>query len=253
MKAFLPHLIAWQKERGYPFEFMTEASINLADDDALLALMWEANFFIVFVGIESPDTDTLVSMQKKQNTRRTLAPNVHKIYRAGILVVAGFILGFDSEKGAVADGLIECIEATSIPVCMIGLLLCCQKPSSRVATRAKGDYTRPPIRCDGRPNWVQATSAPAGSISIQCDVGAISSWTTREFSSASMTLPPSTPGCGRLRRCWIVPGSTRAPARIPQAGRFSGSDARSRHVMADRLALGRATAERAMAFRQAPL
>ena len=122
VKAFLPHLIAWQKERGYPFKFMTEASINLADDDALLALMREANFFIVFVGIESPDTDTLVSMQKKQNTRRALGPNVHKIYRAGILVVAGFILGFDSEKGAVADGVIECIEATSIPVCMIGLL-----------------------------------------------------------------------------------------------------------------------------------
>src|SRR5205807_5592968 len=70
VKAFLPHLIQWQKAWGYPFRFSTEASINLADDDALLALMREANFFTVFVGIESPDTDTLVSMQKKQNTRR---------------------------------------------------------------------------------------------------------------------------------------------------------------------------------------
>ena len=70
VKAFLPHLIDWQKEHGYPFEFSTEASINLADDDACSALMREANFFAIFVGIESPDTDTLVSMQKKQNTRR---------------------------------------------------------------------------------------------------------------------------------------------------------------------------------------
>jgi uncharacterized protein DUF4070 len=84
--------------------------------------MREANFFTIFVGIESPDTDTLVSMQKKQNTCRTLADCVHKIYRAGMFVNAGFIVGFDSEKGAVADALIECIEATSIPFCMVGLL-----------------------------------------------------------------------------------------------------------------------------------
>jgi radical SAM superfamily enzyme YgiQ (UPF0313 family) len=122
VKAFLPHLIAWQKSRGYPFQFSTEASINVADDDALLALMREANFYIIFVGIESPDTGTLVSMQKKQNTRRTLADSVHKIYRAGIFVTAGFILGFDTEKGDVASGLIDCIEATSIPVCIVGLL-----------------------------------------------------------------------------------------------------------------------------------
>ncbi len=84
--------------------------------------MRQANFFTIFVGIESPDTDTLVSMQKKQNTRRSLAESVHKIYRAGIFVNAGFILGFDSEQGSVADAMIECIEATAIPFCMVGLL-----------------------------------------------------------------------------------------------------------------------------------
>jgi radical SAM superfamily enzyme YgiQ (UPF0313 family) len=122
VKALLPHVIEWQKAHGYPFEFSTEASINLADDDALLALMREANFFAIFVGLESPDPDTLVSMRKKQNTRRDLAESVHKIYRAGISVTAGFIVGFDSEKSSVAEAMIECIEATSIPVCMVGLL-----------------------------------------------------------------------------------------------------------------------------------
>jgi len=122
VKAFLPHLIAWQKAHGYPFKFSTEASINLADDAELLALMRAANFAIVFVGIESPDTDTLVSMQKKQNTRRSLADSVHKIYQAGIFVNAGFIVGFDSEKVAIAEAMIECIEATAIPMCMVGLL-----------------------------------------------------------------------------------------------------------------------------------
>jgi len=122
VKAFLPHLIAWQKNRGYPFEFSTEASINIADDDALLALMRAANFFTIFVGIESPDTDTLVSMQKKQNTRRSLVNCVHKIYRAGMFVNAGFIVGFDSEKSSVADVMIDYIEAAAIPFCMVGLL-----------------------------------------------------------------------------------------------------------------------------------
>jgi len=122
VKAFLPHLIAWQKARGYPFEFSTEASLNLADDDALLALMRAANFCLVFIGIESPDTDTLISMQKKQNTRRVMADSVHKIYRAGMTVLAGFIVGFDGEKGSIADAMVECIETTSIPVCMVGLL-----------------------------------------------------------------------------------------------------------------------------------
>jgi radical SAM superfamily enzyme YgiQ (UPF0313 family) len=122
VKAFLPHLIAWQKERGYPFEFSTEASINLADDDALLGLMREANFFTVFVGIESPDAETLNSMQKKQNTRRSLVQSVQKITRAGMFVNAGFILGFDSEPGNVAEAMIECIEATAIPFCTVGLL-----------------------------------------------------------------------------------------------------------------------------------
>jgi radical SAM superfamily enzyme YgiQ (UPF0313 family) len=137
VKAFLPELIAWQKERGFPFQFSTEASINLADDDALLALMRQANFFTVFVGIESPDAETLVAMQKKQNTRRSIADSVHKIYRAGMFVNAGFILGFDSEKGAVAEAMIELIEATSIPFCMVGLLYAL--PGTQLTRRLAGE------------------------------------------------------------------------------------------------------------------
>lgn len=122
LKRFLPELIAWQEARGYPFEFSTEASMNLADDKELLSMLRTANFFAIFVGIESPDTETLISTQKKQNTRRSLADSVHRIYSAGMLVIAGFIVGFDSEKGSVAEGMIDCIEATGIPVAMVGLL-----------------------------------------------------------------------------------------------------------------------------------
>ncbi len=122
VKAFLPHLIAWQRERDYPFIFSTEASINLADDDELLALMRKAGFVVVFIGIETPDGDTLVAAQKKQNTRRSIADSVHKIYRAGMFVMAGFIVGFDTEKGSVADDLVTCIEETDIAISIVSLL-----------------------------------------------------------------------------------------------------------------------------------
>jgi radical SAM superfamily enzyme YgiQ (UPF0313 family) len=122
LKRFLPVLKAWQQKNRYPFKFSTEASINLADDPELLTMMSQANFFAIFVGIESSDTDTLISMQKKQNTRRSLEESVFKIYAAGMYVLAGFIVGFDTETKAVAAGMVDCIEATSIPICMIGLL-----------------------------------------------------------------------------------------------------------------------------------
>ncbi|SKA25928.1 Radical SAM superfamily enzyme YgiQ, UPF0313 family [Enhydrobacter aerosaccus] len=122
VKTLLPHLITWQQKHDYPFIFSTEASVNLADDDALLAMMRQAGFFVVFIGIESPDGDTLVAAQKKQNTRRSLANSLHKIYGAGIFAIAGFIVGFDTEKGSIAEEMVNCIEEADIPVCMVGLL-----------------------------------------------------------------------------------------------------------------------------------
>jgi len=122
VKLFLPELKAWLEERNWPFEFTTEASINLADDPVLMQMMREVGFFAIFVGIESPDEATLVAMQKRQNTHRSIAESIRTIQAHGMFVNAGFILGFDSERGSVARGLIECIEATSIPVAMAGLL-----------------------------------------------------------------------------------------------------------------------------------
>ncbi|MBD8892374.1 B12-binding domain-containing radical SAM protein [Roseibium litorale] len=122
VKAFLPELIKWQKARNNPFEMSTEASLNLADDEALLKMMQEARFFSVFIGIESPDPDVLNATRKKQNTRRDIAKSVHKIYDAGIWVLAGFIVGFDQESDQVADEISALIEEAAIPVAMTGLL-----------------------------------------------------------------------------------------------------------------------------------
>jgi len=122
VKAFLPHLARWLEEHDYPFEFSTEASLNLSDDEELLELLKKANFFLIFVGIESPDTETLIAMRKKQNTRRSISESVHRIYAHGIFVTAGFIVGFDSERGSVAEPMLELIEEAAIPMAVIGLL-----------------------------------------------------------------------------------------------------------------------------------
>jgi radical SAM superfamily enzyme YgiQ (UPF0313 family) len=122
IKAFLPVLRKWVEKNDYPFEFSTEASLNLADDAELLQMLNLANFFAVFVGIESPDEETLAAMRKKQNTRRNIASSVHEIYSAGLFVTAGFILGFDNEKGSIAGPMIELIQESAIPIAMVGLL-----------------------------------------------------------------------------------------------------------------------------------
>jgi radical SAM superfamily enzyme YgiQ (UPF0313 family) len=115
----------------------TEASVNLADDPTLLEMMKEANFFVVFVGIESPDPISLAAMKKKQNTRRDLVDSVHRIYRAGMFVTAGFIVGFDTEKMSIAEPMVEFIEDSAIPVCMVGLLYAL--PNTQLTRRLAGE------------------------------------------------------------------------------------------------------------------
>ena len=144
LKAFLPALADWLQARGHPFEFSTEASINLADDDELLKLMRQANFFTVFVGIESPDPKTLIHTKKKQNTRRNLADSVHKIYRAGMFVTAGFIVGFDSEEGSIADAMADFIEEVRNPRLYGRAALCpAQYPAHTATCRRRAAASRP--------------------------------------------------------------------------------------------------------------
>jgi radical SAM superfamily enzyme YgiQ (UPF0313 family) len=122
IKPILKELADWLERHNYPFEFSTEASMNLADDDELLALMKRANFFAVFVGIETPDTAALLGAGKRQNTRRDIVESIRRIYGAGIFVNAGFIIGFDAEKDRMAEPMIACIEDAAIPIAMVGLL-----------------------------------------------------------------------------------------------------------------------------------
>lgn len=122
VKPFLRRLREWNVSHGHPFEYSTEASLDLADDDELMELMRLANFYAIFVGIETPSREALVAANKRQNARRDIVASVHKIHRAGIFANAGFIIGFDKEPLQIADAMVECVEESGIPICMTGLL-----------------------------------------------------------------------------------------------------------------------------------
>jgi radical SAM superfamily enzyme YgiQ (UPF0313 family) len=122
VRVFLLAMAEWQRAHGCPFRFITEASLNLADDRELLQRMKDAGFSSVFLGIETPDESSLVATQKLQNTRRDLLDSVALIQQYGIEVMGGFILGFDTDREDIFDRLVEFIQKSAIPVAMVGLL-----------------------------------------------------------------------------------------------------------------------------------
>ena len=118
----LPAIIKWMKERKYPFSFNTEASINLADDKGLMQLMVKTGFNTVFVGIETPNEESLVECNKFQNANRNLVASVKKIQNYGLEVQGGFIVGFDSDPISIFKSQINFIQRSGIVTAMVGLL-----------------------------------------------------------------------------------------------------------------------------------
>ncbi|MBU4332635.1 B12-binding domain-containing radical SAM protein [Patescibacteria group bacterium] len=121
-KEILPAIIYWEKEKKYPFSFNTQASINLADDEELMRLMADAGFGAVFVGIETPNQESLAECGKLQNKNRDLIANIRKIQKFGLEVRGGFILGFDSDPSSIFDRMILFIQKSGIATAMVGLL-----------------------------------------------------------------------------------------------------------------------------------
>ncbi|MFP4650059.1 MAG: B12-binding domain-containing radical SAM protein [Desulfobacterales bacterium] len=121
-KELLPALKKWQQDRDFPYHFFTEASINMADDEQLMAGMREAGFNSVFIGIETPSPEGLAETGKTQNLKSDMEASVRKIQKNGIEVLAGFILGFDNDTADIFDRQIEFIQKNAIPQAMIGLL-----------------------------------------------------------------------------------------------------------------------------------
>src|SRR2546430_558059 len=121
VRQLLPEIAEWQKRNGYPFSLITESSVNLADDEALLDNMRDAGFRRVFLGIETPVEESLKEAQKSQN-RGNLLESVKKIQSYGMEVMAGFIVGFDNDPEDIFERQIDFIRESAIPLAMVGLL-----------------------------------------------------------------------------------------------------------------------------------
>jgi radical SAM superfamily enzyme YgiQ (UPF0313 family) len=121
-KEILPAIIDWMEKRKHPFTLYTEVSINLSDDAELMKLMARAGFDQVFVGIESPNDESLAECSKLQNRNRDLIASVRKIQQAGFEVQAGFIVGFDKDPDSIFERLIAFIQESGIVTAMVGLL-----------------------------------------------------------------------------------------------------------------------------------
>jgi len=118
----LPAIAEWQRARNHPFLLSTQASINLADDEQLMQLMVRAGFDTVFVGIESPNEESLAECNKRQNINRDLVASVKDIQKHGLQVQGGFIIGFDSDPVSVFRSQMKFVEQSGIVVAMVGLL-----------------------------------------------------------------------------------------------------------------------------------
>ena len=118
----LPHLVAWQRRNRFPVRFACEATLNIAKNERVLALMRDAGFQVVFCGIETPEPEALRSMSKDQNLRMPILEAVRKLNDYGLEVVSGIILGLDTDTPATADHVIEFIEASQIPMLTINIL-----------------------------------------------------------------------------------------------------------------------------------
>jgi radical SAM superfamily enzyme YgiQ (UPF0313 family) len=140
IKELLKHVIAWQRANGYPLEFVTEASLDLADDAELMQLMVDARIVVVFVGIESPNVESLRETHKLQNVRPggTMVEKVRRIQEAGMEVWAGMILGFDNDDETVFDAHREFLRSARISTAMVGMLSAVPKTPLHARLAAAG-------------------------------------------------------------------------------------------------------------------
>lgn len=142
-KQLLPQLVAWQQRNNYPLRLLGECTLNLAQDKELLSLMREAYFTDIFFGVESPEADALVAMDKHQNVRIPVRDAVKIINSYGIGLHAGIILGLDTDDATTVDKLNRFIDESQIPALGINVLYA--PPKTALWTRLETEGRLIPI------------------------------------------------------------------------------------------------------------
>ena len=212
VKLLLKELKIWQEEHQYPFRFNTEASVDLAQDKELMDLMVDCYFDAVFLGVETPDEESLKLTKKYQNTRNSLTETIDTLIRAGIRPMAGFIIGFDGEKKGSGDRIIRFVEESAIPTAMFGMLQAL--PNTALWTRLEKEDR---LRVDGKQDINQSSlmnfvpTRPIDEIA-------------NEYIQAFWQLYDPHTFLDRTYRCFLKLGAPRAktPFKFPCLDRFKG-------------------------------
>lgn len=133
----LPALIEWQRATAYGFYFATQVTINLADDAELMRMMADAGFRSLFVGIETPQEDSLKDSRKIQNLKRDLLETIRLLHLKGFTIYGGFILGFDTDTSASFENMRDFIQQSGIPMPIVNILKA--PPGTELFTRMKNE------------------------------------------------------------------------------------------------------------------
>ncbi len=158
IKAMLPSVIDWMERHGHPFTLFTEASVNIAEDDELIDLMVRAGFNNVFIGLETPNEESLRECSKMQNLKHDLTTSIRKLQHRGLGVMGGYIVGFDSDDESIFSRQVKFIQESGVVTAMVGLLQALPntrlwqrlKEEDRLADAATGNNT------DGSLNFIPA-------------------------------------------------------------------------------------------------
>jgi radical SAM superfamily enzyme YgiQ (UPF0313 family) len=121
-RQLLAEIGAWQKAHDHPFQLYTQVVIGLADDDETMDLMVKAGFYAVFIGLETPSAAALRSARKKQNLAKDIVAACKKI-RKRLLILGGFMLGFDTDGPGCFGDMIDFVGATGIAHALVGMVM----------------------------------------------------------------------------------------------------------------------------------
>ena len=135
VKEVLLAIKEWSETNNYPFYFSTETSLNLVKDEDLLQKMQDVDFRFIFIGIETPEDEVLKTINKSSNINIPIQEAINKIYSYGIIITAGFMIGFDNETDQIAEKMINCIQNSGICIAMLGKLLAV--PNTQLTRRLK--------------------------------------------------------------------------------------------------------------------
>ncbi|MBN2415509.1 B12-binding domain-containing radical SAM protein [bacterium] len=167
VKTLLTALRDWSAAYKYPFYYSTECSINLADDTDLMQMMQDVDFRYVFIGIETPEKKALIMTDKTANVNRPVKETIGIIYSYGMIVTAGFIIGFDHESDQIAENMISCIQDSGIAMAMLGMLYAL--PNTKLSRRLEkeGRFFRSSTRFDADRRVIDQTTNGLNFVTIR--------------------------------------------------------------------------------------